>query len=64
MRFLKLVQRFLSQYKERQNTIDLSSLIEKSKEDERTVLFLKLFKILLNAYQQELNKSKTMTLVI
>ena len=31
VRFLKLVQRFLSQYKERQNTIDLSSLIEKSK---------------------------------
>lgn len=58
-RFLKLVQRFLSQYKERQSTVDLSSLIEKSKEDERTLLFLKLFKILLNAYQQELNKSKT-----
>ena len=34
-------------------------MVEKSKEDERTILFLKLFKILLNAYQQELTKSKT-----
>ena len=34
-------------------------MIEESKEDERTILFLKLFKILLNAYQQELTKSKT-----
>jgi len=59
VRFLKLVQRFLSQYKERQNTISLLSLSEKFKEDERTTLFLKLFKILLNAYQHELHQSKT-----
>ena len=58
LRFLKLVQSFLGQYKERQNTLALPQLIENAKGDERTLLFLKLFQILLNAYQEELAKDR------
>lgn len=57
-KFLKLVQNFLSQFKERQNVIQLQELKQKSKDDPRTTLFLKLFEILLNAYQNELTKRK------
>lgn len=58
VRFLKLVQRFLGQFKERQNSIALSNLVNKWQHDDRTSLFLKLFRILLNAYQSELAKDR------
>ena len=57
-RFLKLVQRFLGQFKERQNAVDLSDLVRKSKDDERALLFLRIFEMLLNAYQQELSNNR------
>ena len=57
-RFLKLVERFLSQYKERQNSVNLNNLVEQTKTDKRTQLFLKIFGILLNAYNTELSKVK------
>jgi len=58
IRFLKLFQRFLSQFKERQNVVDLPDLIKKSKDDERALLFLRIFEVLLNAYQQELANNR------
>jgi len=57
-RFLKLVQGFLSQFKERQNAVDLSDLVKKSNDDERALLFLRIFEVLLNAYQQELSNNR------
>ena len=57
-RFLKLVQRFLGQFKERQNAVDLSDLVRKSEDDERALLFLRIFEMLLNAYQQELSNNR------
>lgn len=57
-KFLKLVVRFLSQYKERKRTLDLRKLSEKYKNDQRTLLFLRLFEVLLNAYQNELSKNR------
>ena len=57
-RFLKLIEQFLSQYKERQNFIDLGTLRNRAGKDKRTYLFLKIFEILLNAYQKELAKDK------
>ena len=58
LRFLKLVQRFLSQYKERQNSINLNELMDRTKNNKRTHLFLKIFQVLLNAYNWELKKNQ------
>jgi DNA helicase-4 len=55
-KFLKLIIRFLSQYKERQRTLNLKKLFQENKDDERTLLFLRIFEIILNAYQHELSK--------
>ena len=57
-RFLKLVQRFLGQFKERQNAVALSDLVRNSQNDERVLLFLRIFEVLLNAYQQELSNNR------
>ena len=56
-RFLKLVQGVLSQYKERKNVVDLQNLLIQSQDDERTRLFSRIFKILIDAYQEELSKN-------
>lgn len=58
-RFLKLVQQFLAHYKERQNSIDLNNLIKRSRGEDRELLFLKIFETLLNAYQAELTRDKS-----
>ena len=57
-KFLTLIKRFLDQFKERQNSLSLDYLINSVKDDERSLLFLKIFKIILNAYQLELTKDK------
>ena len=57
-KFLKLIIRFLSQFKERQRTLSLQKLFNETSEDERTSLFLRLFEVLLNAYQSELDKHR------
>ena len=60
-KFLKLFASFLSLYKEGQNYINLKEIFSEAqnKNDERTILFLRIFKILLDSYQEELTKTKT-----
>ena len=57
-RFLRLVESFLSQYKEKQHVLELKDLVKKGQGDHRTLLFLSIFRILLKAYQQELTKNR------
>ncbi len=56
-RFLELVKRFLDQYKERKNTVNVRKLRDEvDANDKRTLLFLDIFEMLLHAYQEELKK--------
>lgn len=56
--FLDIFKRFLSQFKENQNEITIDSLYKKAQENERTILFIRLFEIIYEKYSNELKKRK------